>query len=81
VINSIFGKRGNLSNIIFIFRFEGHDGKNEKESCTKEKLTGGKLLVATIRQMKEPRQLLLIPLTMWSGIEQGFFGSDFTAVC
>ncbi len=24
-------------------------------------------------------QLLLIPLTMWSGVEQGFFGSEFTA--
>ena len=26
-----------------------------------------------------PTQLLLIPITLWSGIEQGFFGADFTA--
>merc|ERR1719222_1592724 len=25
------------------------------------------------------KQLLIIPLTFWSGIEQGFFGADFTA--
>ena len=25
-------------------------------------------------------QLLVIPITFWSGIEQGFFGADFTAV-
>jgi hypothetical protein len=30
--------------------------------------------------MKDPSQLLVIPLTFWSGIEQGFFGADFTAV-
>jgi hypothetical protein len=32
------------------------------------------------RHMKDPSQLLVIPLTFWSGIEQGFFGADFTAV-
>jgi hypothetical protein len=25
-------------------------------------------------------QILIIPLTFWSGVEQGFFGADFTAV-
>ena len=39
------------------------------------------LLVATVRQLKDRRQLLLVPLTFWSGLEQGFFGADFTAVC
>ena len=32
------------------------------------------------RHMRKPKQLLMIPLTFWSGIEQGFFGADFTAV-
>ena len=36
--------------------------------------------VATFRQMKKKEQLLVIPITFWSGIEQGFFGADFTAV-
>ena len=26
------------------------------------------------------KQLLIVPLTFWSGLEQGFFGADFTAV-
>ena len=38
------------------------------------------LLVATFRHMKNKNQLLVIPITIWSGIEQGFFGADFTAV-
>ena len=37
------------------------------------------LLIATAKQLKKKKQLLLIPLTIWSGLEQGFFGADFTA--
>jgi len=37
------------------------------------------LLVATFGHMRHPYQLLLIPLTMWSGLEQGYIGADFTA--
>ena len=29
--------------------------------------------------MMKPYQLLVIPLTIWSGVEQGFFLSDYTA--
>ena len=29
--------------------------------------------------MTKPYQLLIIPLTFWSGVEQGFFLSDYTA--
>ena len=57
------------------FRF-GEDERNEG----KEKLSGKQLLVATFRHMKKKNQILIIPLTFWSGIEQGFFGADFTAV-
>merc|ERR1712117_319186 len=49
------------------------------EKKDKEKLTGLQLLVATFRHMIRKEQLLIIPLTFWSGIEQGFFGADFTA--
>ena len=37
------------------------------------------LLIATFVHMKKPYQLLVIPLTIWSGLEQGFFLSDYTA--
>jgi hypothetical protein len=42
--------------------------------------SGLSLLVATFKLMKNRNQLLLIPITIWSGLEQGFFGADFTAV-
>jgi len=55
-------------------RFGITDDKKDKD-----KLTGLQLLVATFRHMKRKEQLLIIPITFWSGIEQGFFGADFTA--
>jgi len=30
--------------------------------------------------MAHPYQQLLIPITIWSGLQAGFFGADFTAV-
>ncbi len=53
-------------------RFE----RSEKEG----KLTGLELLVATFQNLAVPYQVLIIPLTLWSGMEQGFFHSDVTAV-
>ena len=47
-------------------------GEDSKANCCE-------LLVATGRQMRKWKQMLLIPLTVWSGLEQGFFGADFTA--
>ena len=52
----------------------------EERRDEKPKLSGKQLLVATFHHMKKKKQLLIIPLTFWSGIEQGFFGADFTAV-
>jgi len=45
----------------------------------KEKLSGCQLLVATFKHMAKPYQGLILPLTIWSGVEQGFFFSDYTA--
>ena len=54
-------------------------GEEEREEA-KAALSGKQLLVATFRHMRDKKQLMVIPLTFWSGIEQGFFGADFTAV-
>jgi hypothetical protein len=43
-------------------------------------MSGLSLLIATFKQMKNPYQILIIPLTIWSGFEQAFLGADFTAV-
>ncbi|CAH2251647.1 unc-93 homolog A [Pelobates cultripes] len=38
----------------------------------------GKKIMATIMHLKDKRQCLLIPLTMYSGFEQGFLAGDYT---
>ncbi|XP_075059590.1 protein unc-93 homolog A-like [Mixophyes fleayi] len=35
-------------------------------------------ILATLRHLRDKRQCLLIPLTMWSGFEQGFLAGDYT---
>jgi hypothetical protein len=52
----------------------------DKEKRPSSMSAGLELSAATFRHMKKPYQLLIIPLTIWSGLEQGFFGSDFYAV-
>ena len=54
-------------------------GEDERNS-DREQLSGVQLLVATFRHMKNKNQILVIPITIWSGIEQGYFNADFTAV-
>ena len=64
-------------------RGEGTSSKKSIEDETRrESLPKPKqlLITATVRQMSNREQLLLIPLTLWCGVEQGFFGADFTAV-
>ncbi|XP_026686646.1 UNC93-like protein [Diaphorina citri] len=39
---------------------------------------GLELLSATAYQLKKPYQQLLIPITIWIGMEQAFIGADFT---
>ncbi|CAF0921089.1 unnamed protein product [Adineta ricciae] len=36
------------------------------------------LLVSTVKHMRNVNQLLLIPLTIWSGLEQSYLGAQFT---
>ena len=43
--------------------------------------SGWQLLIATFRHMRNPYQMLIAPLTIWSGFEQAFLQADFTAVC
>lgn len=44
-------------------------------------MTGVQLLIVTIKLLKDPKQLLLLPITAWLGVGQVFRGSDFTIVC
>ena len=57
----------------------GEDLRTNSDGQLKENINGVQLLVATFKHMKKPYQLLIVPLTIWSGLEQGFFLSDYTA--
>ncbi|CAH2251643.1 unc-93 homolog A [Pelobates cultripes] len=48
--------------------------KNEGDG----KISVWKSLLATFNQLRDIRQCLLIPLTMFSGFQQGFLSSDYT---
>ncbi|KAK7571793.1 hypothetical protein V9T40_014265 [Parthenolecanium corni] len=41
-------------------------------------ISGIQLLSATAYQLKKPYQQLLIPITVWIGMEQAFIGAEFT---
>lgn len=53
-------------------------GEKRKGSQSAQELSGMELLSATFRQMKKPNQQLLIPITVFIGMEQAFIGADFT---
>ena len=56
-------------------------GSQQEQDQEQEKdLSGLQLLVATLHHLRKKKQLLIVPITFWSGVEQGFFGADFTAV-
>nr|CAD7424323.1 unnamed protein product [Timema monikensis] len=52
-------------------------GEKQRKSDSSE-LSGIQLLSATAYQLKKPNQQLLIPITVWIGMEQAFIGADFT---
>jgi hypothetical protein len=43
-------------------------------------LSGFQLLAITMKLLKERNQLLILPITMFLGVEQAFVGADYTAV-
>jgi hypothetical protein len=51
--------------------------KKQNQSAAREQCG---LLVGTIKHLKKPYQLLIIPLTLWLGFVQAFIGADFTKV-
>ena len=59
---------------------DNEEKSSQKESERAETPGCFELLIVTTKQMRKKKQFLLIPLTIWSGLEQGFFGADFTAV-
>lgn len=59
-----------------LFRY----GEKRKGSESAKELSGVALLSATMNQCKKANQQLLVPITVWIGMEQAFIGADFTQV-
>jgi len=59
----------------FLFRYGEKQLKGESGE-----LSGVQLLAATASHLRKPNQQLLIPITIWIGMEQAFIGADFTQV-
>lgn len=55
-------------------------GEKRKGSESAKELSGVALLSATMNQCKKGNQQLLVPITVWIGMEQAFIGADFTQV-
>lgn len=51
----------------------------DKESSDQDRKLSPRLLIATFKHLfSNPIQMLLIPMTVYSGVEQAFMGGDFT---
>lgn len=61
---------------LFVDPLSRYGEKNKRRDSVQ--LSGIQLLSATLYQLRKPYQLLLIPITVWIGMEQAFIGADFT---
>lgn len=55
-------------------------GEKQRQTDPTKEISGIQLLSATAYQLKKPNQQLLIPITLWIGMEQAFIGADYTQV-
>ncbi|XP_036621697.1 protein unc-93 homolog A [Trichosurus vulpecula] len=60
---------------VFLEQIPNDQLENAEE---KKKASFGSNFLATFQHLKDKRQCLLIPLTMYSGFEQGFLSGDYT---
>ncbi|CAF0796002.1 unnamed protein product [Brachionus calyciflorus] len=61
-----------------IFTFINSYRKLGLKHSKEEQKTPVELLVNTLRHIKNKNQILIIPLTLWSGFEQAYISADFT---
>lgn len=64
-----------IRNKLLFYRYGEKQGRRNSQAA---QLTPIQLLSATAYQLKKPYQQLLIPITVWIGMEQAFIGADFT---
>uniref|UniRef100_A0A8C5PRS6 Protein unc-93 homolog A n=1 Tax=Leptobrachium leishanense TaxID=445787 RepID=A0A8C5PRS6_9ANUR len=74
----IYTGSGVLAIILIAVFLDNLDIKKEQEKGDIREEPLWKKIMATVRHLKDKRQCLLIPLTMYSGFEQGFLAGDYT---
>ncbi|XP_064014279.1 protein unc-93 homolog A isoform X2 [Pogoniulus pusillus] len=62
--------------VIFLDQIKSDQAETEKEILETPSIWS--TFLATFQHLKDKRQCLLIPLTMYSGFEQGFLSGDYT---
>ncbi|KAM4694032.1 protein unc-93 homolog A-like isoform 2-T2 [Discoglossus pictus] len=64
--------------VIIVAAFLDQINLEEEEQNERAKISICQSLLATTQQLKDKRQCLLIPLTMFTGFQPGFLSSDYT---
>ncbi|XP_075719848.1 protein unc-93 homolog A-like [Rhinoderma darwinii] len=74
----IYTGSGVIAVLLIVIFLDQIDLSEEQKEENYDNPTICNSLLGTIRQLKDIRQCLLIPLTMFSGFQQGFLSSDYT---
>ncbi|XP_066452234.1 protein unc-93 homolog A-like isoform X2 [Eleutherodactylus coqui] len=78
VSNTTSNTTSSVSGVSDILRYTLMGIYTEEQKEENGNPTIWKSLLGTMKQLKDIRQCLLIPLTMFSGFQQGFLSSDYT---
>jgi len=78
MLAGIYTSSACIAFIVVLFLQQLPSEVNRKSSCWNR--LDPKELISTLRHLKDRRQLLLIPITIYVGMEQGFFISDYLQV-
>ncbi|XP_063773796.1 protein unc-93 homolog A-like [Pseudophryne corroboree] len=74
----VYTGSGILAVILVSIFLDNIDLKKEPQNDNTEDESLWIKILATLRHLRDKRQCLLIPITMWSGFEQGFLSGDYT---
>uniref|UniRef100_A0A1A9ZPF3 UNC93-like protein n=1 Tax=Glossina pallidipes TaxID=7398 RepID=A0A1A9ZPF3_GLOPL len=78
LLNSIFLICMVIAFLLMFFGVNSLKRYGVKRGETEEDLSGLKLLTATVNLLRTRRQLLILPITMFIGLEEAFLAVDFT---
>ncbi|CAF0739698.1 unnamed protein product [Rotaria sordida] len=67
-----------ICSILTVIIFLNQRRKSSRDEISVMLRNSVKLLISTVKHLRNVNQLLLIPLTVWSGLEQSFLGAQFT---